>query len=170
MPPKPVEVIAEIGLSPRRVFRHSAESRAKMSAAAKARPRMAWTDGYAKDQRYRKAPHGKCKAALDRYRASPKGQRRMADYSRKRAYGLAPSEFDALVVASLGRCQLCLNQSEPIGPRELVVDHCHRTGVVRGLICAACNTMVGYVERCGLGVEWLARVERYVGVGLCARS
>ena len=30
-----------------------------------------------------------------------------------------------------------------IGGRRICVDHCHRTGVVRGFLCNKCNTILG---------------------------
>jgi hypothetical protein len=39
------------------------------------------------------------------------------------------------------RCLLCEKK------RFLVIDHCHETGVVRGLLCRHCNTAVGFFER-----------------------
>ena len=57
-------------------------------------------------------------------------------------YGLAPGKFEALVEAQRGRCAIC--GGGPTGNHgRLVVDHDHATGVVRGLLCAMCNTMVG---------------------------
>lgn len=30
---------------------------------------------------------------------------------------------------------------------DMVIDHCHETGIVRDLICRTCNTEVGWIER-----------------------
>jgi hypothetical protein len=41
-----------------------------------------------------------------------------------------------------GRCALC--NKVPSGC--LHVDHCHRTGRVRGLLCVGCNVTLGKIE------------------------
>jgi hypothetical protein len=56
----------------------------------------------------------------------------------RREYGLTREQVDALVLASEGRCAIC---EEPT--RDLVFDHDHVTGVVRGLLCNGCNTAIG---------------------------
>ena len=58
-----------------------------------------------------------------------------------RKYGLTPTEVDELRSEQGDRCLLC-----DATDRELVVDHCHVTGRVRGLLCRSCNTIVGQVE------------------------
>ncbi|MEU3599630.1 endonuclease VII domain-containing protein [Streptomyces sp. NPDC006798] len=50
-------------------------------------------------------------------------------------YGLGPGEYERLLSAQGGVCAVC-RQSRA---RRLDVDHCHRTGIVRGLCCARCN-------------------------------
>lgn len=37
-----------------------------------------------------------------------------------------------------GACAMC-----SASPERLLVDHCHRTGLVRGLLCTSCNTAEG---------------------------
>lgn len=56
-------------------------------------------------------------------------------------YRLTESEVEAMREAQGGRCCLCDR-----GDRMLVVDHCHESGRVRGLLCRACNTLVGQIE------------------------
>ena len=42
-----------------------------------------------------------------------------------------------------GICPLCL---EVIEPGDAVLDHCHKTGLCRGVLHRFCNTMLGKVE------------------------
>lgn len=58
-----------------------------------------------------------------------------------RKYQLTPEEVTAMVDAQGGRCLLCGSDR-----RVLVVDHCHVSGRVRGMLCRSCNTIVGQVE------------------------
>jgi hypothetical protein len=55
-----------------------------------------------------------------------------------RTYDLDPELAEQLVQNRVGECRICGS----ILP--LVVDHCHTTGTVRGLICSACNSVLGY--------------------------
>ncbi len=54
-------------------------------------------------------------------------------------YGLTQAGYDTLFVKQDGHCALCLRT-------DLVVDHCHMTGVVRGLLCGYCNTSLGIID------------------------
>jgi len=62
--------------------------------------------------------------------------------ARRRRYGLEPADYDRLLRAQGGGCLLC--GAKPHYP--LYVDHHHDSGRVRGLLCARCNTAVGYLE------------------------
>lgn len=59
----------------------------------------------------------------------------------RHCYGLTAPEYDALVAAQL-QCQSCKRVFSDKLPS--VIDHCHATGVVRGLLCHGCNIGIGY--------------------------
>ena len=72
--------------------------------------------------------------------------------ARLRVIGLArvgsnPDEYDRLFIEQRGRCAICATDDPGSGrgDREhFSVDHDHRTGMVRGLLCARCNLGIGY--------------------------
>lgn len=100
-------------------------------------------------ERYRRNPDKHKAEVLAWRQANPE---RVADYQRKRKYGLPHGEYARMVEVQGGRCVLC-NQE-----RRLVVDHRHADGVVRGLLCHGCNAALGFVERPG----WLPKALAYV--------
>lgn len=65
---------------------------------------------------------------------------RSRDLARRRLFGLQPGEFAAMSVAQNGLCGCC---GEPPGQKGLQVDHCHRSGQVRALLCGPCNLGLG---------------------------
>lgn len=50
-------------------------------------------------------------------------------------YGLTEQDYNALFQAQQGRCAICGGQRK----QKLSVDHDHKTGLVRGLLCRLCN-------------------------------
>lgn len=61
-------------------------------------------------------------------------------------YGLTTSQVEELLARQGGRCVIC-STTEPKGRyNEWAIDHCHKTGEVRGLLCNSCNTSLGGFE------------------------
>jgi hypothetical protein len=58
---------------------------------------------------------------------------------RLKKYDLSDGEFAELVEAQGGKCWIC----KAPGGEALCVDHNHKTGKVRGLLCQDCNRMLG---------------------------
>jgi hypothetical protein len=65
-------------------------------------------------------------------------------YERLRKYGVSRRDYDTRLAAQGGVCQTC--GVPPKENKSLCVDHCHRTGKVRGLLCDACNTALGFAK------------------------
>lgn len=57
-----------------------------------------------------------------------------------RKYGMTQADYDRMFSAQGGQCAICNKTQE----RALDVDHCHATGLVRGLLCTNCNRMIGH--------------------------
>lgn len=64
--------------------------------------------------------------------------------SRNYKYGVSKEFLLNTYEAQGGKCKIC--GAEPKTQRGLHVDHCHKTGVVRGLLCHGCNTGIGAMK------------------------
>lgn len=59
----------------------------------------------------------------------------------KRKYGITPEGYEIMFKKQKGVCAVC---SKPqAGTSSLRVDHCHDTGLIRGLLCHKCNAGIG---------------------------
>ena len=59
-------------------------------------------------------------------------------------FGLSPEEYERKVELQLGGCAIC---KQPCNVRaSLAVDHDHKTGAIRDLLCHRCNMVLGAVN------------------------
>ena len=65
-------------------------------------------------------------------------------YHLKSEYGVTEFQFDRMYTEQGGKCAGC--QKQLAYPSGALLDHDHATGKPRGLLCAPCNTMLGYVK------------------------
>lgn len=87
----------------------------------------------------------------------PDALRRWRRNEHLRLYGLAPDQYEAMLVAQRGVCAAC--RSAP-SRRPLAVDHDHATGAVRGLLCGPCNLALGLL---GDSVDRVMLLADYIG-------
>lgn len=80
-------------------------------------------------------------AAQSRYHRKQKGKLHYRTRQNVRLYGLAVDDFDRMVIEQCGRCAICEQPME-----KPAIDHDHKTGKVRGLLCGPCNLALGVVE------------------------
>lgn len=62
----------------------------------------------------------------------------------QRVYGLKPGQYGDIYIAQGGKCAIC-RWSKGLS-KNLSVDHDHKTGKVRGLLCGPCNKFLGWVR------------------------
>lgn len=60
----------------------------------------------------------------------------------KTKYGITLETYNFMLKAQGGVCAIC-GQGEIVKNRTLAVDHCHKTGKVRQLLCGNCNQALG---------------------------
>lgn len=72
---------------------------------------------------------------------------RKKDYTLRKRYGIGLDEYAAMLADQGGVCAMCGKAPEPHHHiPTLHVDHDHRSGEVRGLLCWICNWVVGFFE------------------------
>jgi Recombination endonuclease VII len=58
-------------------------------------------------------------------------------------YGITKKEYETLLANQNSLCAIC-GEVEQKFKRALAVDHDHKTGKVRGLLCSSCNQGLGH--------------------------
>lgn len=64
----------------------------------------------------------------------------------KTLYGITVEQYDERLAQQDGGCAICGRPDGGQRERPLYVDHDHATGAVRGLLCAKCNSALGYLD------------------------
>lgn len=107
-------------------------------------------------RRWRVANPDKVKAIRDRFKLAHREELRaqgrawyhansakVAAAKRRRKYGVTQEQYDAMRVAQAYRCAICGILETECEAGQLDVDHDHRQGHVRGLLCNMCNKGIG---------------------------
>lgn len=59
------------------------------------------------------------------------------------SHGLTLEQYEAMLAAQAGVCAICKCEQTTKRRYRLSIDHCHETGVARGLLCELCNQGIG---------------------------
>jgi hypothetical protein len=81
---------------------------------------------------------------------------------RLKKFGLTRTQYEAMLSEQKGRCAIC---EEPLSG-GWVIDHCHMTMRVRGLVHPKCNTFIGFgnedPKRFDMAVKYLKRHNQFL--------
>jgi len=67
----------------------------------------------------------------------------LRDYNLKRLYGITLEIFKKMLLIQENKCFVCKGNSRNRWGYGLAVDHCHKSGKVRKLLCDKCNKGLG---------------------------
>lgn len=117
-----------------------------------------------KCNRYRDGRMTTCKECRKRYaknKQSKYNRKYQRSYHLKKKYNITIKEFQQMMTKQKGKCAICgsIESSNRYGPTPLHVDHCHKSGQVRGLLCGNCNKALGLLQD---NIELLDRAKEYL--------
>jgi hypothetical protein len=108
-------------------------------------------------QKYRRSVAGK-----ERFRKQQRDSQRRV---RLKRFGLTVADYEAMLKAQDGKCAICgtVKPARGNGHYSFPVDHCHKTGRVRGLLCHTCNVTLGRFNDCPEEiVQWAEKAAKYL--------
>ena len=80
------------------------------------------------------------KRSLERQKKDPNRKNNVRKYDLKRRFNLSVEEYDLLLKKQNGVCAIC---NTTVLDKNLAVDHNHKNGIIRGLLCIPCNLLIG---------------------------
>lgn len=83
------------------------------------------------------------KIKRDKYWA--KNAARMSGWRRQKIHNVSFDQYNEMLLAQNMSCAICERHQSSF-KRTLAVDHDHKTGEIRGLLCHSCNTAIGSLK------------------------
>lgn len=77
----------------------------------------------------------------------------------KRYYGISLQDYETMLLSQDGKCAICESSKTTRKNNRLDVDHCHKTGKVRKLLCSKCNRLL---SNCQENTDILQKAIRYL--------
>lgn len=78
-------------------------------------------------------------------------------YDLNKKFGLTVEQFQNLLDSQGGVCEICKSGFKP--NKRPGVDHCHKTGKIRGILCDLCNKGIGHMRD---SEEFLTAAAQYI--------
>ena len=97
-------------------------------------------------KQYRLRPEVIARLKADKSANPEKYYQRQKKAELARSYGMVMEEYMKLVIKQAGCCAICTKEMSGRWHKGLFVDHNHKTGQVRGLLCNNCNSALGMFQ------------------------
>lgn len=79
------------------------------------------------------------RAAIKKWMAQ--NPEKMRDYRMRFNHGITLAEYNSMFQEQNGLCKICQKHDD-----KLHIDHCHKSNVIRGLLCGKCNRGLGMYD------------------------
>lgn len=124
-------------------FCHKREEIKEYRKAYRQRPEVK-----AREKEKRQRPEAKARMAAwsKLHNQDPKVKERTRKNMLIREYGLTMVEYQELLSRQNGQCAICRTSDWGGSHGTSCIDHDHKTGVVRGILCHSCNVTLGLIK------------------------
>lgn len=100
----------------------------------------------AQDRYYAKNRDALIAKTKSKYAADPEAWSRSVWERRlQRQCGITVDQYEEMKKSQRDGCAICGGPPKR-GDKYLSIDHCHKTGKVRGLLCSSCNAGIGHLK------------------------
>lgn len=76
-------------------------------------------------------------------------------------YGVCNIKYGEMLKEQEGKCAICESKLNSSRYTKFAIDHCHKSGEIRGLLCTNCNTAIGLMKdsthRLQKAIDYLSR-------------
>jgi hypothetical protein len=91
--------------------------------------------------------HHYCKECMSAQRKQTYTCNKSTESRLRYKYHLTLDELYSMHISQNKKCKICKTEYEDVTKHGgLYVDHCHKTGKVRGLLCRNCNNLLGVAK------------------------
>ena len=91
-----------------------------------------------------------CKSCINKDPLTEERKKQMRiygqEYHLKTKYNLTKEDYNKKLIEQNHKCAICGIDEKDAPRSKLLVDHCHNTGKIRGLLCNNCNTGIGFLK------------------------
>jgi hypothetical protein len=109
--------------------------------------------GFSKSELFKMGRETRCKACKNAWKLARRGRKlrtqriepTVRDYNRLHRSGISSAVFRILFDAQEGRCGICAQPMDFLA-KSTCVDHSHKTGMIRGVLCGCCNLGIGHMK------------------------
>ena len=96
---------------------------------------------FSPDLRQPSGKQAKCRKCVADFQRGRRSKEIVRNDNLKQLYKITIKEYEILYLAQDGKCKICNKHFE-----QLVIDHCHNTKKIRGLLCTNCNVGIGNLK------------------------
>ncbi len=68
------------------------------------------------------------------------------EWALRKKYGLTLADYERMLAEQDSKCDICKSPDPKTHHGHFTVDHCHKTGAIRALLCDRCNKGLGFFD------------------------